>query len=247
MDYKNNATILDLPIPQGWENLFKNARKDLEYISKFLEKEKKEYGMILPDTHDIFKIYQLLKPEDIKVVIIGQEPYNQMKMDGTPKDNGIAFSVSIDDYVTPTLALIFDEIKRSFDDKFNTKKLTNPKPFKTPPHGNLSTWVEQGVFLLNMSLSTRINSNDAHGRRWMGFIIRTIQEIHYKNPNVIYLLWGNKAQNLTSYIKNPSIFYTAQYPSKNTYGENPFYGCNHFVKVNETLESKNKTPIDWNI
>jgi len=247
MHSNDDITILDLPIPEGWENLFNNSRKDLEYISKFIEKEKAQYGMVLPDTNNIFKIYELLKPEDIKVIIIGQEPYNQVKLDGTPKDQGIAFSLSRDDYVNSTLSLIFDEIKRSYDDIYNLRKLKNVNPFVTPSHGDLTKWIEQGVFLLNMSLTTRINTNDAHGRRWMGFIIRTIQEIHNKNPNVIYLLWGNKAQSLRSYIKNPSIVYTSQYPSKNNYGEDPFNGCNHFVKVNETLESKDKNPINWNI
>jgi len=224
-------SILDIAIPTGWENLFNNSKEDLKHISKFLEKDESEYGMWLPRQDLVFKAFEMIQPKDIRVVIIGQDPYPQILNNGEPRAQGLSFSVAKTDIIPQSLDTIFKEISRSIPG------------FSYPTHGDLTNWVNQGVFLLNMSLTVRINSPDSHGRRWMGFLIRTLQEISRHSPNAIYLLWGAKAQGIKQYIKDPAVVLTAGHPSPLN-KTNPFIGNGNFLKVNQILKDN---PIDWNL
>jgi uracil-DNA glycosylase len=218
--------------PKGWEALFKSGKDDLEHIAKFLEKDQSEYGICLPPKESLFKAYEMIEPSKIRVVIIGQDPYPSYQTNGEPIDQGLAFSVARTNPKIPhSLKTVFDEVKRSMGDEF-----------VMPSHGDLTKWVEQGVFLLNMSLTVRVGEPGSHGRRWMGFIIRTLHEISRHSPKAIYMLWGAKAQSLVPYINDKATIIKAGHPSSLN-KTNPFVGCNHFVQANKLLNP----PINWNV
>lgn len=177
--------------------------------------------------NDIFKIFNLCKPEDIKVVILGQDPYYASKFQA----NGIAFSVNTKVSIPPSLRNIFKE------SKIETK------------NGDLTSWVKQGVFLLNASLTVKEKTPNSHECIWRRFITHIIDIINNKCDDIIFVSWGNFALNRYSNLNlEKHVLLTSSHPSPlSCYKtDKPFIGSNVFNNINRILNTKNKEVIDWN-
>jgi uracil-DNA glycosylase len=219
-------------VPPSWKEAFDYAAPELEHISNILK------GVdVMPKFSNMFRIFELVKLEDIKLVFLGQDPYADLNDDGSQQATGLSFSVSEDAKVPSSLKNIFKEMKANF---------TN---FEIPNHGNLEAWTKQGVFLLNTALSVTYRTYGVHKKLWPGFTRKIIERICQKHPKMIFLLLGAEAQTMGPFIEEKSsdaILIEAAHPSgRNKTGG--FSGSFCFSKVNYTLLNQGKEMIDWRI
>ena len=202
-----------------------------EYFLKlkaFLVEERKGHE-IFPSGSLIFNAFNLTPFDEVKVVILGQDPYH-----GLGQAHGLSFSVPDGVKAPPSLVNIFKEIK---DD------LGLPKPNT----GNLTPWAKQGVLLLNATLTVRANQAGSHQKRgWEPFTDEVIKKLSEQKSGLVFLLWGNYAKNKTELIDgNKHLILTAPHPSPLARGG--FFNCKHFSKTNEYLKSLGKVPVDWRV
>ena len=245
------AQIAKYTAPKGWKKVFENAYDELKVISKTLAKREKKIGRSVPDKQNLFRAFHLCPVNKVRVVIIGQDPYQNLKDNGESVAQGCSFSVKKGDPIPPSLKNIFKEILRSYPD------------CKIGKHGCLEKWCKQGVLLLNVCLTTDVGVSGAHSKFdfWMSFIIYVLEAISEANPQCIYLLWGKDAQKIESYLKKNPIVLSTSHPSPFSVTRG-FEGCGHFKKVNKLLDptkqpklAKGKThhwsilegPIDWSL
>jgi len=184
---------------------------------------------ICPPVAQMFRALTLTPLEKVKVVIIGQEPYH-----GENQANGLAFSVNTNMQLPPSLKNIFKELKDDLGIE-NT-------------NGDLTKWAEQGVLLLNVVLTTLKGQPKAHfGKGWERYTDTIIQQVNDQRDKVIFVLWGEKAQEKKPLIdiKNHYILEAGHPSPANT--SNPFSGCKHFSKINELLKTNGIGEIDWKI
>ena len=186
---------------------------------------------IYPTEEERFTAYNLTSPADIKVVILGQDPYH-----GPDQANGLAFSVHKNIPIPPSLRNIYKELADDI------------KGFKIPNHGSLIEWAEQGVFLLNTSLSVEASNAGSHSNiGWQHLTDATIREISEQCNNVVFILWGSHAQKKTPLIdESKHCIITSVHPSPLS-AYRGFFGSKPFSKTNQYLISHGKTPIDWQI
>lgn len=208
------------------------------YSDKFESVVKKAKSAVLnkepiyPSLANVFNAYKYTPYENVKVVILGIEPY--------PADrgnNGFAFSTT--SLKTPyELEVIFKEIRRTVP----IKHFSNQDLFC----GNdLIQWAKQGVLLLNIRLTVRETASSHSDFGWEELTIKTIQQLN-ETPDVIYFLWGSYAQSYRNHISNTTHIFEANHPATERYDENSgFYQCNHFEEANKILKAKGKTPINW--
>ncbi len=210
-------------IPTGWEKPFEESSKGIKQVCKSIEKDNIDY---LPDASLVFNAFRLIKPEDVKVVIVGQDPY------ATPGlASGLAFSCNNE--IPRSLINIYKELERSIDG------------FVIPNHGDLSKWCSQGVLLLNISLVAKSGSSGYKPMMWMDLIDSVVSTLTNQNRKIIWIMWGQKAQMLSKHIGEKGIKLTAAHPSPLV--RSGFAGCNHFAIVNKTLADLGKNPIDWSL
>lgn len=219
--------------PSGWEDVFEEARNEIDHVSTLLQREEKKYD-IFPLPHEIYNAFVGLTPEDVKVVIVGQDPYPNVNLDGTPQANGMAFSTRPGQSPPRSLNNIFKEIKT-----------TNPD-FNIPSSGYLGPWRQQGVLLLNRCLTVRHKQPESHKQLWFGVLQRVITAICSANPNCIFVMWGKKAQEISSFLGNRTHVLKAAHPSPLS-APRGFFGCGHFQQINDILASQEKAPIDWKL
>ena len=230
----STTKIIQDQCPRGWENLFSKVLNQLPSIDQELEKYRRKGLLIFPYRQEIFKVYDVCRPENIKVVILGQDPYHSLD-NGKPRANGIAFSTRRGNPIPPSLRNIYKEISHCIPN------------FNFPTHGDLTKWVSQGVFLINSCLTVSKGEPGGHGDLWANVIKETLLEITIKNPNVIFILWGNKAQTLyRRTIKKLFTTFESAHPSPMS-ASRGFYGCQHFLLVNKRLKELGLTEIDWNV
>ena len=230
-----NWTIYDVAmkvIQVGWEILFQQAEPELKYINSKIENPTIQYPYY-PLKAEVFNAFYLTKPSDIKVIIIGQDPYPNIGKLGLPQAMGLSFSVRKGEPIPPSLRNIFAEIEKTVPG------------FTKPNHGDLTYWAEQGVFLLNQALTLIPQQANSHATHWTGFLIKTINFIQSINNKVIFVLWGGEAKKLQRYIFSKSNVLTAGHPSPMSVAY--FTGCNHFNLINEKLKSFGRAEIDWNV
>ena len=228
--------------PRTWESVFKDAEPELEHISLILEQQEKAYGMFYPMKKDIFAAFNYTPLQNVKVVIVGQDPYPQTisipKSDGTivsgPRAVGLSFSVRQGDSIPSSLQNIYKEIKN------------NIRTFETPDHGDLREWTRQGVLLLNMSLTLQPGAPGSHGDVWLGFVNKVFKALALVNPQCIFLLWGKEAQKVKPMLGDRSVVLEAAHPSGFS-ATRGFFGCNHFNLVNEHLLKQKKACINWHL
>lgn len=219
--------------PSGWKEVWQSAKDELEFVSSMLEKEEKKYTLF-PLEHELYNAFYDLFPESVKVVIVGQDPYHGQNPDGSPQANGMAFSTRPDKTPPSSLKNIFKEIKKNYPD------------FSEPQDGYLGPWKDQGVLLLNSSLTVRQDKAGSHKQLWYGFIKKVIQAVCTANPSCIFVLWGRKSQELEKFVSNRVYVLKAAHPSGLS-ANRGFFGCQHFSEINEILERNDKEPIDWSL
>lgn len=219
--------------PKAWKSFFTQHKSMLEEIFEKLAEDEKTHGEYVPLKKNIFKAYQLTGPKNIKVCIVGLDPYYSIsKQTGLPRATGLAFSVDRDDVIPPSLRNIFKEIKRTISD------------FEMPTEGDLTPWAEQGVFLLNSALTSRIGESGKHLTIWRSFIKETLKYVHELNPDCIFCLWGSVAKQFEKVVKddNEDRILLDPHPAVKT-----FIGCDCFAEIDQIMEDDNDDLIDWNL
>ncbi len=223
-----------------WEE-FLEEEFEKEYfknLQKFLKTEKKEGKTIFPKEDQIFLAFHLTPFQDIKVVILGQDPYHRKN-----QANGLAFSVSDSQKkIPPSLKNIFKEIDQEFPESSCLQK----KSVLQKQNGSLQFLAQQGVFLLNSTLTVEEKKAGSHQKKgWEIFTDRVIKKISHEKENIVFLLWGNFAQKKSLLIDEKKHFIlTSSHPSPLS-AYRGFFGCEHFIKTNTFLLSKNFSPIEW--
>lgn len=196
-------------------------------LSLTLKQAKNQGKVIFPPGHLIFHAYDKVAPQDIKVVILGQDPYHN-----PGEAMGLSFSVPKDIKVPPSLKNIY-------------KELATDVGCKIPNHGDLSSWATQGVFMLNAFLTVEKNNAASHRNiGWQYFTDATIQYLSDHFEHIVFMLWGNFAKNKKTLINHSQhLILESAHPSP--LAGNAFQGCKHFSQANAYLNKHGKKPIDW--
>jgi uracil-DNA glycosylase len=197
----------------------------------FLRTEKALGKVIYPPGKEIFNAFEHTPFDQVKVVILGQDPYH-----GPGQAHGLSFSVPDRIKPPPSLINIFKEIATDIG-------VEMPKQL-----GNLLSWADQGVLLLNASLTVRAGEPNSHAQiGWMNFTDVVIQTLSHKKDGIVFLLWGKFAQEKQAYIdQHKHLVLKAAHPSPFS-ADKGFFGCRHFSKTNEWLVKQGKSPIDWKL
>lgn len=215
-----------------WSDILK-SESEKEYFKNlisFLKYEYKNYN-IYPKKEDIFNVFTITPYSNVKVVILGQDPYyNPYQADG------LAFSVNRSIKIPPSLLNILKELK------------DEGEIISIPKHGNLLQWATQGVFLLNTCLTVRENNPNSHCLKgWEVFTDNIISHLNLSTKPIVFLLWGNCAISKSLLITNKiHLILSASHPSPLS-AYRSFFGCGHFKKTNEFLISMREEPINWNL
>ena len=216
-------------IDPSWFEVLKEEF-DKPYFEKLVNFIKAEYSTktIYPHGKNIFRAFELCPFDKVKVVIIGQDPYH-----GPGQANGLCFSVNDGVPLPPSLQNIYKEIEADLD-------------MEMPSTGNLDNWSRQGVLLLNATLTVRANQAGSHQRQgWEEFTDAVIKTISDRKENIVFLLWGKYAQEKGMIIDiSKHHILKAPHPSPLS-AHAGFFGCKHFSKTNQYLESIGKDPINW--
>jgi uracil-DNA glycosylase len=216
----------------AWMKLFKDSHQinGLKRIQNLLNQKVKNGELFFPPQHLILNAFEKTDFDNVKIVIIGQDPYH-----GVGEANGLAFSVNDGVKIPPSLKNIFKEIETEFD---------------CPPinSGNLTSWAEQGVFLLNTILTVEKNKPLSHqGIGWQAFTSFCVAKISEKHEKIIFFLWGSNAIQMTQFIdETKHIVLTSVHPSPLS-AHKGFFGNNHFKKANKLLRKMGKEPINWTL
>jgi uracil-DNA glycosylase len=216
----------------SWKEVLKNefSKPYFTQIVHHLRTEKQQGKIIYPAGSLIFNALEKTPVNKVKAVIIGQDPYH-----GPGQAHGLCFSVQHGVQPPPSLVNIF-------------KELENDIGMRRPKHGNLQKWSEQGVLLLNASLTVRAQEPMSHSKLGWNFftdtIIKKVSEIKEK---VVFMLWGKFAQEKKSLIdESKHLILRAAHPSPLS-ANNGFFGCRHFSKANQYLMEHGIEPIDWTV
>lgn len=220
---------MEVKIAQSWkERLAEEFEK--EYFLNLIDFVKKEYqtATVYPPGKEIFRAFDCCDFSDARVVIIGQDPYH-----GPGQANGLCFSVRDGVRMPPSLVNIFKEINKDLG-----------KPM--PASGDLGRWAEQGVLLLNATLTVRAGTPGSHQNKgWESFTDAVIKKISSEKENVVFLLWGAYAQKKGEIIdRSKHMVLMSAHPSPFS-ADRGFFGCKHFSKANQYLKSKGLKEIEW--
>ncbi|MCG3691379.1 uracil-DNA glycosylase [Aliarcobacter butzleri] len=214
----------------NWKDIIENEQQK-PYYEKLKEEIDKRYenSIVFPEKQNIFKAFSLTKFEDLKVVILGQDPYH-----GFGQAQGLSFSTPSNIKNPPSMVNILKEI----NDDLGKKSVCED--------GDLTPWAKQGIMLLNTILTVEQGlAKSHHNLGWEIFTDNIIKYISDNKENVIFLLWGSPAISKTKLIdKNKHFILTAPHPSPLSVYRG-FYGCKHFSKTNEILKKLNKEEIIW--
>ena len=222
--------MMDMP-PTSWKPLLSYEVLKPYYlkIQQFLERQYKLGKVIYPPRKDIFNAFNLTTPQNVKVVIIGQDPYH-----GYGQAHGLCFSVKKGAKIPPSLRNIFKELEDDIG-------------CEIPIHGDLSHWASQGVFLLNTILTVEEKQASSHqGIGWEEFTDKVIQTIADNKEKVVFILWGNYARKKEYLIDSKKhLVIESAHPAAEIYagGKAGFFGSKPFSRANQYLTS----PIDWRL
>ena len=220
----------DVKIEPSWKEVLKD-----EFLSENFARIKENFlkakstGTVYPPSGLIFNAFNLTPFHDVKMVILGQDPYH-----GANQAMGLSFSVPSGVRVPPSLVNIYKEIYADLG-------------IKEPNSGNLTKWAKQGVLLLNSTLSVSAGAANSHASfGWQGFTDAVIRKISENLQNVVFMLWGNPAKAKAPLIDaSKHLILEAAHPSPLARGA--FFGCRHFSKANIYLANHGKTPIEWDL
>lgn len=218
-------------IGNSWDTILEETFNS-DYYKKIREFLKQEYSRytVYPDMHEIFSSLKYASYEDIKVVIIGQDPYHE-----EGQAHGLSFSVKPGIDIPPSLLNIY-------------KELQNDLGCYMPNNGYLEKWAKQGVLLLNNVLTVRAHQANSHKTcGWENFTDDIIRELNKRDKSIVFLMWGSCAKQKELLITNKNHYILkAPHPSPLS-AYRGFFGCKHFSKTNEILLSNGEAPIDWQI
>lgn len=202
----------------------------MQHLKAFLSEQKQQDKIIYPPSKLIFNAFNSTPLTEVKVVIIGQDPYH-----GPGQAHGLSFSVPHGVRPPPSLQNIFKEIARDLQ-------------VPIPGHGDLQAWANQGVLLLNATLTVEQGRAGAHqGQGWEQFTDRAISLVSEQCEGVVFLLWGSYAQKKTQLIdQHKHLIMKSPHPSPLS-AHRGFIGNGHFSKTNDYLQEQGKTPIDWRL
>ena len=214
---------------RDWISIFEK-----EFSKKYFQKINSEVNncssnkLLCPKKENIFKAFEKTNFTDLKIVILGQDPYH-----GNDQANGLAFAVNENQKTPPSLRNIFKEIKNDLNHHTQTKK-------------NLEFWAKQGVLLLNSSLTVKLGTANSHSNLgWDLFTNNILKEISLLKNKVVFILWGNYAQKKEILIDfKKHLILKAPHPSPLS-AYRGFFGCKHFSKANEFLKSNHLKEIIW--
>lgn len=202
------------------------------YYKELYEFVKQEYNttQVFPPAEDIFNAFHFTPLSEVKVVIIGQDPYHNIG-----QAHGLCFSVKPEVDIPPSLVNIYQELHEDLG-------------CDIPNNGYLVKWAKQGVLMLNTVLTVRAHmANSHHGRGWEEFTDAAIKALNEQDRPIVFLLWGRPAQMKKKMLTNPNhLILEAPHPSPLS-AYRGFFGCKHFSKTNEFLQAKGLAPIDWQI
>ena len=218
-------------INNDWDDIL-SVEFDKPYyqtLRKFLDYEYHNYT-VYPKAKDLYNALRFTPYQDVKVVILGQDPYHE-----PDQAYGLCFSVQKGVKIPPSLVNIYKELK----DDVGTS---------IPLHGDLSKWARQGVLLLNTVLTVRAHEANSHANKgWEILTDEIIRQVNKKEDPVVFLLWGRNARNKKSLVTNPKhLVLECAHPSPLS-AYHGFFGCRHFSKTNEYLIKNHLKPIDWQI
>lgn len=220
---------MDVKIEDSWKNKL-SSEFEKPYFNKLVSFIKEEYQahQVFPKGKEIFNAFNHCTFENTKVVILGQDPYH-----GPGQAHGLSFSVREGVPFPPSLLNIFKEINRDLN-------------FPIPSNGNLTRWADQGVLLLNATLTVRAHQAGSHQKKgWEEFTDAVIQHIANEKEHVVFMLWGAYAQKKAAFISEEKhLKLHAPHPSPLS-AHRGFLGCGHFSKANDYLKSKGLKEIQW--
>ena len=202
----------------------------MQQLKHFLQQQKQQGKVIFPPGSQWFAAFDHCPFDTVKVVILGQDPYH-----GDHQAHGLCFSVLPGVDVPPSLVNIY-------------KELATDVGFQIPPHGCLTHWADQGVLLLNATLTVERGRAGAHqGKGWEQFTDRAIQLLNERREGLVFMLWGSYAQKKGAIIDTARhCVLTAPHPSPLS-AHRGFFGCRHFSKANAYLRKHGQAPVDWQL
>lgn len=212
------AAALEAELSSGW----------MDGLRRFLHDERAAGREFCPPPDLIFRAFDLAPFEQVRVVIVGQDPYH-----GPGQAHGLSFSVPVGVDVPPSLRNIFRE-------------LADDLGVPAPAHGNLEHWARQGVLLLNATLTVRKHAAGSHqGKGWERFTDAAIRELSERRSDLVFLLWGRHAQRKGAMIdRERHLVLEAAHPSPLS-ARTGFFGCRHFSQSNAAIARAGGAPIDW--
>src|ERR1700761_8012433 len=217
----------------SWLNVLQDefGKPYMANLKKFLQQEKQAGHKTYPKNSDIFNAFNTTPFDQVKVVILGQDPYH-----GEHQAHGLSFSVQKGITPPPSLKNIYKELA------------TDISGFKIPAHGELTEWAEQGVMLLNATLTVQAGTPGSHQKKgWEEFTDKVIKTISDKKEGIVFILWGSYAQAKAELIDQKKHFIIkSPHPSPFS-ADRGFFGSKPFSKTNEILVKEGKKPIDWQI
>jgi uracil-DNA glycosylase len=226
------ADVKDVQIEESWKSaLAEEFQKEyFQNIKQFLVDEKAAGKTIYPPGKLIFNAFNKVPIDKVKVVILGQDPYH-----GPGQAHGLSFSVPDGVKAPPSLKRIFKELE------------TDIEGFEIPNHGNLETWADQGVFLLNAGLTVEHKKANSHAKiGWHQFTDEVIKTISDQCEGVVFMLWGGFAKKKAGLIDGEKhLILAGVHPSPFT--RDAWFGNKHFSQANAYLEQHGKDPIDWKL
>ena len=222
---------MNVRIEQSWKNALAGEFEKQYFVSlvRFLHQEKEAGQKIFPPGSQIFRAFELTPVADVKVVILGQDPYH-----GEGQAHGLSFSVPDNMPAPPSLKNIFKEIESDIG-------------IRMSGYPNLEKWARQGVLLLNAVLTVRAGAAASHSKiGWEEFTDSVIRYISDNCEGVVFMLWGNFARSKSGLIdRSKHHVLEAAHPSPLARGA--FFGCRHFSQANAILSSQGRSPIDWQL
>ncbi len=219
------------PLSGVWESALAPEFKK-PYYKRLRDTVVKEYSSqtVYPSKNDLYAAMHLTPLDKVKVVILGQDPYHE-----PGQAHGLCFSVPQGVKIPPSLVNIYQELHDDLG-------------IDIPEHGNLTSWAQQGVLLLNTVLTVRAHQAFSHrGIGWEQFTDAVIQAVNKEDRPIVYMLWGSPAQSKIRMLDNPKhLILKAPHPSPLS-AYRGFFGCRHFSKCNEFLSANGVEPVDWRI
>lgn len=224
---------MSIQLESSWLTLLKDEfdKGYMKSLKDFLKKEKENHLIIYPKGRDIFRAFELTPFQNVKVVILGQDPYH-----GANQAHGLSFSVQKGVKTPPSLQNIFKELE------------TDIPTFLIPNHGDLTDWAKQGVLLLNATLTVSAGKAGSHQNQgWEIFTDEVIKTLSNQRECIVFILWGRFAQ-AKEFLINQEKHYIIKSAHPSPFSAySGFFGSKPFSKTNEILRKMNQTEINWQI